>query len=140
LTRWAQASSFRARSPAQLLLSTIRSPSPSLARALDTTLHRQDLKIGTQTYAADAGPKKQARMKRKAEGTTSESHGIRLVGVRLPSTPLKHDSFEYLGYKVRLRTCRSRSCAPMRSRHRGAHSRMLPPLTTIAHPPRFPRA
>jgi hypothetical protein len=65
-----------------------------------------DLKVGTRHYSPDAPPKKVAKELHKAASTTIATHGLRIVGCRIPhSDPLASSSAgagwrEVWGYKL----------------------------------------
>ena len=58
-----------------------------------------DLKIGTRTYGDSANAEKAARLRRNTVGTTTESHGVRLVGARLPPST-EGGAVDFLGYAL----------------------------------------
>ena len=60
-----------------------------------------DLKIGTRHYSDDAPPKKIAKEQRKAATTTIGTHGLRIVGCRIPAAdPAEPRWAEIWGYKL----------------------------------------
>ena len=60
-----------------------------------------DLKIGTRHYSDDAPPKKIAKEQRKAATTTIGTHGLRIVGCRIPAAdPAEPRWAEVWGYKL----------------------------------------
>ena len=59
-----------------------------------------DLKVGTRHFSPDAPPKKIAKEKKKAATTTIATHGLRIVGCRIPDGSSGTKWAEVWGYKL----------------------------------------